>query len=93
MKAIQVLKDYRNSGFITPNSVFQNRIDEAIKELEELENRSCESCNIGVKNHDGTITCMIKAYPEDKYSGDILKGKYYYRVNNSFCCNSWEKKI
>ena len=35
MKALEVLRDYRNSGFILPNSVFQNRIDDAIKELEE----------------------------------------------------------
>lgn len=63
MKALEILKKiYANK----PDTRFQrNNIDinftihdfykikEAIKELEALENRSCESC----KHYDGTQTC------------------------------------
>lgn len=56
------------------------------------ENKNCENCKDGVENQDKTITCTAKASPEDKYSGEVLKGKYYYRHEKDFCCNRWEQK-
>ena len=41
MKALELLKDIRNN-FITFS--LQPELDEAIAELEALENRSCENC-------------------------------------------------
>jgi len=63
------------------------KIDEAIKELEELENRSCSNCkhwnnscfNLSVNT---TGFCM--------YYG-ISNGSFEEDMKNNFYCNKWEK--
>lgn len=57
-------------------------IYEAIKELEELQNRTCENCKFGMTYHfDDEIECF-------KIEADT-QGMYF---SKDFCCNKWEKK-
>jgi hypothetical protein len=47
LKAIEILKSNQKSPYGCSTSIIYentNLVNEAIKELEELENRSCESC-------------------------------------------------
>lgn len=44
MKAIELLKDYKNIDFGCNVEELHSEIDEAIAELEALENRSCNDC-------------------------------------------------
>ena len=57
-------------------------IYEAIKELEELQNRNCSNCKFGMEYHfDDEIECV-------KIEADT-QGMYF---SNDFCCNKWESK-
>ena len=57
-------------------------IIEAIKELEDLQNRSCKNCKFGMEYHfDDEIECF-------KIEADT-QGMYF---SNDFCCNKWEPK-
>ena len=46
MKALEILKNYftQNNGSCMTVGVSKEYLDEAIKELEALENRSCDGC-------------------------------------------------
>lgn len=55
---------------------------EAIEELEELQNRSCENCKFGMTYpYDDDIECV-------KIEADT-QGMYF---TGDFCCNKWESK-
>ena len=56
MKALAILSNYKRfDGFIR-DIISDSFLNEAIKELESLENRSCENCS----NYNiGAITCPI----------------------------------
>lgn len=57
-------------------------IDEAIKELEDLQNRTCKNCKFGMTYHfDDEVECF-------KIEADT-QGMYF---SNDFCCNKWESK-
>jgi ribonuclease HII len=58
-----------------------NQIDEAIKELEELENRSCENCKTISK-------CSILR----KVIKDRLRKDGYLMSQKEFDCRFWEPK-
>ena len=95
MKALEILKRiYINN----PDTRFQrNNIDinftihdfsnvnEAIKELETLENRSCDNCNFS--NIDTYFTDYGKC---EKGYGFLFNGRV--EVIKDFCCNKWEAK-
>lgn len=57
--------------------------EEAIKELEELENRSCESCKYVIKDTLGYKYCNCAASP---------LSSCIFALHPDFCCNKWESK-
>ena len=78
MKALEILKDYRNIDFGCNMEGLHNEIDEAIKELEELKNRSCATC---------------KYWKTSQLDGNsICKKLFNFRSYFDFCCNKWESK-
>ena len=82
MKAIELLKDYKNIDFGCNMEGLHNEIDEAIEELEEIKNRSCSTCKYGRSFHfDKDIECM-KLY-------DATKGLCFEK---DFYCKNWEPK-
>ena len=78
MKALEVLNTISTE---LCNEYANNAIDLAIKELEELESRSCENCKYWFyKTLETNIeTCNFGLISHD-YQSD------------SFCCNKWEAK-
>ena len=95
MKALEILKKiYANN----PDTRFQrNNIDinftihdfsnvnEAIKELEALENRSCEGCKHSSEHY--RYQCLICEIGVSNY-----KDSSESMVNYDFYCNRWESK-
>ena len=84
MKALEILKDMRlkyNSHYVKGSDKVI-KLDEAIKELEELQNRSCATCKYGRSFHfDKDIECM-KLY-------DATQGLCFEK---DFYCKNWESK-
>lgn len=91
MKAIKILKKiYKNNPDtrIQRNNVDVNftihdfnNINEAIKELEELENRNCSNCKYYKQSsHQIYKTCFL-----------IKTNGFNLESNVDFCCNKWEK--
>ena len=87
MKAIEILKAItENEGthlWLDDGSGYpKSYIYEAIKELEELKNRSCATCKYGRSFHfDEDIECM-KLY-------DATQGLCFEK---DFYCKNWESK-
>lgn len=82
MKAIDLLKDYKNIDFGCNMDDLHNEIDKAIKELEEIKNRSCSTCKYGRSFYfDKDIECM-KLY-------DATQGLCFEK---DFYCKNWEQK-
>lgn len=71
MKALEILKSYQNE---IQTSVPSNiDIDEAIEELEKLENKSCDGCKYDEKDDTYPSICWeCSRYYADKFE---LKGK------------------
>ena len=82
MKALELLKDYKNIDFGCNMDDLHSQVDEAIKELEEIKNRSCSTCKYGRSFHfDKDIECM-KLY-------DATQGLCFEK---DFYCKNWESK-
>ena len=82
MKALELLKDYKNIDFGCNMDDLHSQVDEAIKELEEIKNRSCSTCKYGRSFHfDKDIECM-KLY-------DATQGLCFEK---DFYCKNWEQK-
>ena len=82
MKALVILNNYKKfDGFIR-DIVSDSFLNKAIKELEELQNRSCATCKYGRSFHfDEDIECM-KLY-------DATQGLCFEK---DFYCKNWEPK-
>lgn len=80
MKALEILKKYQDEIQMSiPNEI---DIDEAIEELEDIQNRSCKNCKFGMTYpFDDDIECV-------KIEADT-QGMYF---TGDFCCNKWEKR-
>ena len=80
LKAIKILKKYQDEIQTSiPNEI---DLSEAIKELEEIKNRSCSTCKYGRSFHfDKDIECM-KLY-------DATQGLCFEK---DFYCKNWEQK-
>lgn len=50
MKALEIIKQWDNMEFGDSLDQHKRKIDKAIKELEELNNRSCSKCNNNIFN-------------------------------------------
>ena len=80
MKALGLLEIYKNL-LLDGTTLMESDINEAVTELEELENRSCDNCKYWFyKTLETNIeTCNFGLISHD-YQSD------------SFCCNKWEAK-
>ena len=85
MKALEYLKKEREIKKHCADvawGYYDKGIDEAIEELEELQNRSCATCKYGQSFHfDKDIECM-KLY-------DATQGLCFEK---DFYCKNWEQK-
>ena len=85
MKALEYLKKEREIKKHCADvawGYYDKGIDEAIEELEELQNRSCATCKYGRSFHfDKDIECM-KLY-------DATQGLCFEK---DFYCKNWEPK-
>ena len=81
MKALEYLKREREIKKHCADvawGYYDKSIDEAIEELEELKNRSCENC---------------KYWKTSQLDGNsICKKLFNFRSYFDFCCNKWEPK-
>jgi hypothetical protein len=78
MKALEILKDIRNIE-TEYDHLKKHRFDQAIKELEDLENRSCDNCKKG-------FDCPILK----KVWKDKLRKEGYLISRKEFYCRFWE---
>ena len=77
-KALHILKIVLKDTVMSREKEYVN---EAIKELEELQNRSCKNCKFGmIDMFDDDIEC-VKIEAE-------TQGTYF---SKDFSCNKWEK--
>ena len=90
MKALEILKAIEEQEgthlWLDDGSGYPKKyIIEAIKELKDLENRSCDNCNFS--NIDTYFTDYGKC---EKGYGFLFNGRV--EVIKDFCCNKWEAK-
>lgn len=82
MKAIELLKDYKNIDFGCNVEELHNEIDEAIKELEDFLKRNCSNCKfVGYFSPHESLECQNNDC--NFYSND---------VDIFTSCNKWEAK-
>ena len=81
MKALELLYQYQQADEIA-GGYMSKPLNEAIKELEEIKNRSCSTCKYGhTYQFDEDIECM-------KLGADT-QGLYFEK---DFYCKNWELK-
>ena len=77
MKALELLYQYQQADEIA-GGYMSKPIDEAISELEELQNRTCKNCNYFTSSpNTNKYDCCEKGISDSSIS---------------FCCNKWEAK-
>jgi len=87
MKALEILK----RTLKTPQDLFRYsdlELETSIKEIEEFNNRSCNSCKHW---SDSCINLSINTTGFCMYYG-ICNGDFEEDMKNSFCCNRYEPK-
>ena len=87
MKALEILNNFRQNELDFENTPFSvEYFDEAIKELEELENRSCERCRYSFDIFTGLDDSLLG---EDFICTKLEVDKVF---NKDFYCSKWESK-
>ena len=90
LKALKFLKEQRRRHQNMADSMkvvyFDDELDEAIKELEELNNRSCKSCKYSFDIFTGIDNNLLG---EDFICTKLEVDKVFEK---NFCCNRYEKK-
>ena len=91
MKAIELL-EYMRTG-MEPEYPSVHRIDRAIKELEDLQNRNCSNC----KYTDDEYFDLFCINPDvvnqhNQLFGDGQPMYDNFKVSANFSCNKWESK-
>ena len=83
MKALVILNNYKKfDGFIR-DIVSDSFLNEAIKELEDLKNRSCATCEYGsVGLFDKNVQCFNMEVG--------IQGLYFEK---EFYCKNWKSKM
>lgn len=66
MKALDLLKN----NMVLRKAVEPNYLNEAIKELEQLENRSCWDCKYSEKTSGGVYCTCFSMHPDFEYCSD-----------------------
>ena len=79
MKALQTLKEFR-LFFGSTQVLVQTQIDEAIAELEALQQRSCQNCK-----HWKVRNTLVVSNECFRWSGNVM-------TPIDFCCNRYEAK-
>lgn len=96
MKALDILneinnqlkrsRDYNRFNIeIQFNKTYQVKVEEAIKELEDLKNRSCKNCKYNKEQDDFMIFC-------DKEICQNNSKMMWHSFTKDFCCKYWESK-
>lgn len=80
LKALEILKFLENGKNLELLS--KQKINEAIEELEALQNRSCSNC----RHYKQSSTQIYKTCYANKVNGLNLESDI------DFCCNKWEVK-
>lgn len=81
MKALEILKKYQDEIQMSiPNEI---DIDEAIEELEELQNRTCKNCKYVFSD---TLEFIYCSSPKSPLSSCV------FPIHPNFSCNKWEEK-
>lgn len=81
LKALEILKFLKDGKNLELLS--KQKIDEAIEELEALENRRCNNCKYVFSDTLGFIYCSS---PKSPLSSCV------FPIHPNFCCNKWEVK-
>ena len=84
MKGLEILKDIRNIE-TEYNHLKKHRFDQAIEELEALQNRSCDNCKHNKEQDNFMIFCDAVACQD----GSRMM---WHSFTKDFCCNKWEAK-
>lgn len=94
MKALDILKNLKNEmqnndGIINWDCSYEyfKKVDNAIKELEDLQNRSCKTCKYYKPNN--TTTC--NGFKQDEECLRFVDSIHTIPCE-TFCCNKWESK-
>ena len=82
MKAIEILNNINVWGDVTE---VEEQINEAIKELEELENRSCSNCKYNKEQDIFMIFC-------DRVMCEDGSKMMWHSFIKHFGCKKWENK-
>ena len=85
MKTLKLLKQLKNY-FGASEVLVQTQLDEAIKELEDLQNRKCANCefwNKDCRNFPLNTTGFCTFY-------GIANGDFEIDMQENFCCNKWK---
>ena len=87
LKALDLLKEQYNilNNGIDGIWINPKKLDEAIKELEALQNRSCDNCKYN-KEQDGFMIFCDKEMCQD---GSKMM---WHSFTKDFSCNKWEVK-
>ena len=81
MKSLEILKNNENARkFVEPNY-----LNNAIKELEELQNKTCENCKYNYYDKEYAILMCTN---EDNNQEYLHNSKM--QITLDFCCNKWE---
>ena len=87
LKSLEFLKDQKRRHINMANSMkvfyFDDELDEAIEELEALNNRSCRNCKYVSIDTLGLIYCSS---PKSPLSSCL------FPIHPNFSCNKWEIK-
>ena len=84
MKALELLYQYQQADEIA-GGYMSEPIAEAIKEVEDLQNRSCENCKYNKEQDDFMIFCDKEMCPD----GSKMM---WHSFTKDFCCKYWELK-
>lgn len=95
MKALEILnevnglikrsRDYDFTVQIHFSKAYQIRVKKAIKELENLQNKSCENCKHNKEQDNFMIFC-------DKEMCQDGSKIMWHSLTKDFSCNKWESK-
>lgn len=87
MKALHILKIVLRDTIMSREKEY---INEAIKELEQLNSQCCDNCiyfsNIPTPSKDGYCTNIQNGTYDLEYDMEIP-----FDVNKDFCCNKWKR--
>lgn len=68
--------------------ISKNNLNEAIKELEEFNNRSCGNC----EDFDNEMDCDSFGFCTNNENNKDYNGYDLIRTRDNFCCNKWKNK-